>query len=205
LPRQGPVSVGGSAILRGNSWRVSPKVSGRKVPFPRLQLATCPPCPISNGPWGFEPRHLTRFGWMDQLLAARQTSKGGSFVTPADGLAGSVARARTPGAGAVAKACANGISHCGGRHAARRRGTHRKLARMSPSSIDPFAKPSANARYLRTKDGWSRRYCGRSRPGPWTPQLGGKRAQWGRLGRDRCPRHSRRSIRRPNSGFFAGS
>ncbi len=29
LPRQGPVSVGGSAISNGNSWRVSPKVSGR--------------------------------------------------------------------------------------------------------------------------------------------------------------------------------
>ena len=83
LPRQGPVSVGGPAILRGNSWRVSPKVSGRKFPFPRLLFATCPPRPISNGPWGFEPRHLSRFGWMDQPLAGRQTSKGGSFLTPA--------------------------------------------------------------------------------------------------------------------------
>jgi hypothetical protein len=60
-----------------NSWRILPKVSGRKFPFPRLLFATCPPRPISNGPRGFEPRQLTRFGWMVPLLA------GGSFLTPA--------------------------------------------------------------------------------------------------------------------------
>src|SRR5277367_2184911 len=46
---------------QGNSWRVLPKVSGRKFPFPRLLFATCPPRPISNSPWGFEPRHLSGF------------------------------------------------------------------------------------------------------------------------------------------------
>jgi len=45
LPRQGAVSVGGPAILRGNSWRLLPKVSGRKFPFPRLLFAACPPHP----------------------------------------------------------------------------------------------------------------------------------------------------------------
>jgi hypothetical protein len=44
--------VGGPAILRGDSWRFLPKVSGRKFPFPRLLFATCPPRPISTGPWG---------------------------------------------------------------------------------------------------------------------------------------------------------
>jgi hypothetical protein len=53
-------------------WRpVRSKVSGRKFPFPRLLFATCPSRPISNGPYGFEPRHLTRFRWMDQPLAER--------------------------------------------------------------------------------------------------------------------------------------
>src|SRR5271166_743940 len=79
LPRQGPVSVVGPAILRGNSWRVSPKVSGRKFPFPRLLFATCPPRPISNGPWGFEPRHLTRFGW-DGSAGRRKTKEQGWIV-----------------------------------------------------------------------------------------------------------------------------
>jgi len=37
-------------------------------------------------------------------------------------------------------------------------------------------------------------YCGRSRPRPWTPQLGGKRAYKGRRGKARFPRDSRRSI-----------
>jgi hypothetical protein len=34
-------------------------------------------------------------------------------------------------------------------------------------------------------------YCGRSRPRPWTPQLGGERAYMGYLGKDRNPGESR--------------
>src|SRR5580658_8251332 len=37
-------------------------------------------------------------------------------------------------------------------------------------------------------------YSGRSRPRPWTPQLGGNRAYRNRLGKDRSPRHGRHSI-----------
>jgi hypothetical protein len=43
-----------------------------------LLFATCPPRPISNGHWGFEPRRLTRLGWMDQPLAGRQMRRGGA-------------------------------------------------------------------------------------------------------------------------------
>jgi hypothetical protein len=38
-------------------------------------------------------------------------------------------------------------------------------------------------------------YCGRSRPRPWTPQLGGERAYKDRLGKDWSPRQSRHSVR----------
>ena len=45
------------------------------------------------------------------------------------------------------------------------------------------------------RHGWPElTYCGRSRPRPWTPQLGGDRASRGRLGKDRSPRDSRHSI-----------
>jgi len=37
-------------------------------------------------------------------------------------------------------------------------------------------------------------YCGRSRPRPWTPQLGGKHAYSGRPRKDRSSPQSRRSI-----------
>ncbi len=50
LRRQQSVCGVHSAVLRGNSRRVRSKVSGRKIPFPELLLATCPPRSISNGP-----------------------------------------------------------------------------------------------------------------------------------------------------------
>ena len=40
-------------------------------------------------------------------------------------------------------------------------------------------------------------YCGRSRPRPWTPQLGGKRAYSGRLGKDRSLDESQHSSASP--------
>jgi hypothetical protein len=69
LPRQGSVSVGGPAILRANSRGVSPKVSGRKIPFPRLLFATCPPRPISNA-LGVRTSRLdpVRDGWISPSL-----------------------------------------------------------------------------------------------------------------------------------------
>jgi hypothetical protein len=71
-----------STVSVAHGRRLRPKVSGRKSPFPRLPFATCPPCPISNGRW-VRTSTLNRFGWMDQPLAERQTSKSGSFLTPA--------------------------------------------------------------------------------------------------------------------------
>jgi hypothetical protein len=44
---------------------------------------------------GFEPRHSTGSGWMDQPLAERQTGKNGSFLTPAP-VPGVRARATDP-------------------------------------------------------------------------------------------------------------
>jgi hypothetical protein len=79
LPRQGSVSVGGPAILRGNSRRVLPKVSGRKFPFPRLLFAACPARPTSNGNSGLEPRHLTRFG-MDGSAPRGKTNEQARIV-----------------------------------------------------------------------------------------------------------------------------
>jgi len=43
-------------------------------------------------------------------------------------------------------------------------------------------------------DGPESTYCGRSRPRPWTPQLGGKYAYRVRLGKDRSPERSRHSL-----------
>ena len=60
--------------------------------------------------------------------------------------------------------------------------------------FDSFANSQGNDRNSRDADGRSSTYCGHSRLRPGTPQLGGERAHGGRLGKCRCPRHSRRSI-----------
>jgi len=60
--------------------------------------------------------------------------------------------------------------------------------------LDPFTRQSADGRYLRIADGWSRlltRHCG-SRS--WTSQLGGKRAYKSSLGKDRSPGYTGHSI-----------
>jgi len=44
-------------------------------------------------------------------------------------------------------------------------------------------------------------YCGRSRPRPWMPQLGGKRAYSGRLGKDRSLDESQHSSASPKWGL----
>ena len=62
--------------------RMRSKVSGCKIPFPRLLFAACPPRPISNGLWGSNLDTLAGSDGIDQLVAGRQTSKGGPFLTP---------------------------------------------------------------------------------------------------------------------------
>ncbi len=80
LPRQGPGLSGRPCDSQGDSWRVVPKVSGGKFPFPRLLFARCPPPrPISNCPWGIEPRDLTRFG-MDGSARRAKTNEQGRIV-----------------------------------------------------------------------------------------------------------------------------
>jgi hypothetical protein len=90
-----------STVSSAHWRRVGSRVSGRKFPFPRLLFATCPPRPTSNGNSWLEPRHLTRFGWMDQLLAGKPTSKGGWLVTPAlaSAVRGCATDPATPSAG----------------------------------------------------------------------------------------------------------
>jgi hypothetical protein len=60
-----------------------------------------------------------------------------------------------------------------------------------------FAMRPANDRYLRSQDGWNRRN-GRSRPRPWTPQLGGERAYKSRLSKDRNACQSCHSVATAN-------
>jgi hypothetical protein len=95
LPRQGSVSVGSPAILRGNPWRVLPKVSGREFPFPRLLFATLPR-PISNvGRSNLDTRPV-RDGWIspsrkgkragtDRSLRRRLESERAPLVRPGHG------------------------------------------------------------------------------------------------------------------------
>src|ERR1700733_3101675 len=59
---------------------MEPKVSGRKIPFPRLLFAICPPHQILNGVVG---TNLDNSVGLDDRSARRrrQTSNGRSFVT----------------------------------------------------------------------------------------------------------------------------
>ena len=80
--------------MDGSSPRGKTNKQGRIVPYARAGAWSSEraplirpghrqvPRPISNGSWRFKPRPLTRFGWMDRPVAERQTSEGGSFLTP---------------------------------------------------------------------------------------------------------------------------
>jgi hypothetical protein len=59
--------------------RMRSKVSGCKIPFPRLLVCRVPTAPDFEWPLGFEPRHFSRFGW-DSSTRRRKTNKQGWTV-----------------------------------------------------------------------------------------------------------------------------
>ena len=88
LRRQQSVCQAYSTVSAAHWRRAWSKVSGRKIPFPRLLFATVSTAPDFKRPVGAELRGSTGSGWMDQPLAGRQTRKGGSFLmaAPAHGV-----------------------------------------------------------------------------------------------------------------------
>jgi hypothetical protein len=82
LARQSSVCQVCSTVSVAHRRRVGSKVSGRKIPFPRL---LCHLLPASDFEWprGVHDLNVSRLGLEESPVAGRRSGEDGSFVTPA--------------------------------------------------------------------------------------------------------------------------